>query len=134
MNIYTAIMKAADQIERNPHTFDFVQGRRPNREGNCGTPSCALGWVGFFAQSKEQYWTGVCQELFGMDPMDWYDFLSKEAGSFNSWTSSPQECARVLRLYAAKHHAKPVQRTPDWQAMAAIQTVAADVRSQEVAS
>ena len=44
MNIYNAILKAADHIERNPHLYDFYRSNVPN----CGTPGCMLGWIGHF--------------------------------------------------------------------------------------
>ena len=57
MNVYDAIMKAADQIERYPETFDFGASRIPfTFEGtlqarmlgkNCPV-GCALGWIGHF--------------------------------------------------------------------------------------
>ena len=41
MNIRTAMYKAADSIEQNPHLFDFGSVELPD----CDTPGCALGWV-----------------------------------------------------------------------------------------
>jgi hypothetical protein len=45
MNIYNAIMKAADQVETHPESFDFWVNDIPER---CGSPGCALGWIGFY--------------------------------------------------------------------------------------
>src|ERR1700760_2850261 len=46
MDTYQAILRAADHIDRQPQLFDFERTRIP---GNCRTPACALGWIGFFA-------------------------------------------------------------------------------------
>lgn len=51
------------------------------------------------------------------------------------WSNNALECARGLRLYAAKYHSeeKPKAVTvPDWNAIASKWTVSDDLRSQEV--
>ena len=45
--IREAILKAADHIERNPREFNFSSTSIPSERG-CGTPGCALGWIGYF--------------------------------------------------------------------------------------
>ena len=45
MNIRTAILKAADSIEQNPHLFSFKSLAIPNKD--CGTPGCAIGWIAY---------------------------------------------------------------------------------------
>lgn len=151
MNIYTAIMKAADHIERHPSQFKFAQLGIPPRS-DCGTPGCALGWIGFFAGKRGGLLGPVCRNeatsparqlaltpdgpLLPMEltQKEFYERMNEAVGG--GWSGDAAICSAGLRLYAAKYHAptKPVQQPPDWQAMAAIQTVAADVRSQEVAS
>lgn len=41
-SIYTAIMKAADTIERHPELYNFLSNEVPD----CGSPGCLLGWIG----------------------------------------------------------------------------------------
>lgn len=142
MNIYTAIMKAADWIESHPSEFKFFSISVPDAPG-CGTPGCAIGWIGTFAGNRKGF-TRVYSEILGVgSDIEFYsrmDKLSAPGAGYcdgtTQWRHQASECGRVLRLYAAKYHApaKPAQQPPDWQAMAAVQTVAADVRSQEVAS
>ena len=43
--IREAILAAADQIDRRPHTFVFCEASVPVSEYACG---CALGWIGYF--------------------------------------------------------------------------------------
>ena len=47
MNVYEAIVKAAWAIENHPQEFDFNSQVYPPGPG-CGTPGCALGWIGTF--------------------------------------------------------------------------------------
>jgi hypothetical protein len=109
-------MRAADHIERNPHLFEFLRIAVPE----CGSPGCAIGWVGHFAgQERGRIVDGVCTDFFGVAPLTFYERLDKVYGS-TGWQNDPAQCASALRLYAAKYLAppKPVQPTPDWNAMA----------------
>ena len=125
MNTRNAILKAADYIEANPSLFLWSETYIPN---DCGTPGCALGWIGFFANAANNmsnYWAasykdsprctisavtaggypsemGIDQEVF----YDRMDDLSKimHEGAFVGWHHSAKECATLLRLYADKYH------------------------------
>lgn len=44
--IRSAILRAADRIEREPGCYNFGSIDTP-RSGGCGTPHCMLGWIGF---------------------------------------------------------------------------------------
>lgn len=114
MNIYNAIMKAADHIERNPGEFRFSSIGLPKGIG-CGAPGCALGWIGFFAGVAHKTFdtislvaTNGVSERPGVSPL-----LSIDQGTFykrmnelaSGWTFDSSECAKGLRLYAAKYHA-----------------------------
>jgi hypothetical protein len=111
-NIYTAIMKAADHIERHPRDFDFSVGDIPSE---CGTPGCALGWIGHFA-GKSGTFMDVCECLGLVEPIADKQFYRRmDAVVYalpyhDDWYRSAKRCAHVLRLYAAKYHApaKPV--------------------------
>ena len=52
MNVREAILAAADHIETYPKKFSFASVEVPSRR-SCGTPGCALGWIGHFAGSIE---------------------------------------------------------------------------------
>lgn len=54
-DIYHAIFKAADSIERNPHLYDFWQ----NDITDCGSPHCILGWVGVHLGIKGKDFEGI---------------------------------------------------------------------------
>lgn len=129
MNIYTAIMKAADTIERYPDSFSFGSCTVPKGH-DCGTPGCALGWIAFYLGHERG------SRIVEIDAAinrrsEFYDAMKQLSPGYASWIGNAATCAKTLRLYAAKYHA-PAKQPPDWLAMAAKQTIAADVRSQEV--
>jgi hypothetical protein len=113
VNIRQAILKAADHIERNPRSFDFHRLTVP---GGCGTPGCALGWIGYFGGVKSDCdglqasnidvsrfiglngETGVFYKRLGdvlksSGRTDWY-----------SWSQRADYCAEALRIYADLYH------------------------------
>ncbi len=112
MNIREAILKAADHIERNPRMFNFDEVVVP---GNCGTPGCALGWIGHFSGVRPtdlQIWAfvnrDVCKPILGMPAGTFYDRMDELHGQ-TTWRHSAAECAFALRLYADKYHPAEVQ-------------------------
>ena len=135
MDIRQAILKAADWIEGHPSEFLFSSSSRPSHPG-CGTPGCALGWIGTFlyADAELKPWPsfGSCLPDLGFkDSLDFYCLLSEAENGVKrnptavdgpthwtygaSWVYKAEGCARALRLYADKYH--PII-TPDWEAMA----------------
>jgi hypothetical protein len=132
VNIYDAIMKAADHINRNPSDFDFMR-YRPSK---CGTPGCALGWISFFAKTPVDDHHRGALPLMGLDlsAMGAWNFYDRMHALDEDWKDTAANCARTLRLYAEKHHGheKPKPTAPDWNATAANWTVGDDVRSQEL--
>jgi hypothetical protein len=107
MNIRDAILQAADHIEGNPTDFYFSATDVPD---NCGTPGCALGWIGFFAGVRRgsPYYT-VCDQLgLPVAPVSLEDgdrsFYDRMHSVSEDWVNDPLECARALRLYADKYH------------------------------
>jgi hypothetical protein len=70
--MYESIMKAAEQIEQWPDSFKFMATGIPKKSGGninfCGSPGCALGWIGFFRgfRSGGVHWhsfSSVCEEM-----------------------------------------------------------------------
>jgi hypothetical protein len=105
--IRQAILSAADHIEARPEDFDFGTGEVPR---SCGTPGCALGWIGFYVGGYKDY-AAVSEGVFGMDRIEFYQRLTNlERGdsdknwSYGDWTHGAVACARALRLYADKYH------------------------------
>lgn len=141
MNVYDAMMKAADQIEARPDLFRFMSSDVP---ANCGSPGCALGWIGHFARRRDlTRHDQVSKGLLGLHPLEFYKRLSELDGEspefriIGDWADDPALCASTLRAYAAKYHGdeKPKLVTPpNWQAIASKWTVGDDVRSQELVS
>lgn len=131
MDIYNAMMKAADYIEANPQVLNMHNVQIPEAEGRDG---CALGWTGYFLGLTG----GVYKEihpLLGIDIYTGGEFfwrMGELNGGANSgkWFESATEVARTMRLYAAKYHAPAV---PDWNAIASRQTIAEHEKSQELA-
>ena len=121
MDIYTAVLRAADHIERNPHLFDFNACGTPART-DCGTPACALGWIGHFLGivPKTQELRSVADALgFGDCGLGFYERMDEVYGSYE-WMISAAACAKGLRLYAARYLSPPKAVVPAgyWDRMA----------------
>lgn len=104
MNTYEAIMRAANHIERNPSSFDFDKTDIPAPD--CGTPGCALGWIGCFAGItggiEEVADHGEGNSLLKIDQKIFYRRMDELAGAL--WIWSATKCATGMRLYAEKYH------------------------------
>ena len=118
MDIRTAILKAADHIERNPDSFRYSANSKPD----CGTPGCMLGWIGIYM--------GVTTHFPGAFVCDVAAAISTSLGAFiqrtrdiregNAWyydCSTPQllaaaNAANVMRAYADKYHPAAKQDLP----------------------
>lgn len=100
-DIRTAILKAADWIEKNPEQFAFTAIRVPE----CGTPGCALGWISHFYGVKARsydYGRDVFEPLGISYDTDFYRRVDSLVAS--GWTRNPSLCAQGMRLYADKYH------------------------------
>lgn len=133
MNIYDAIMKAADHIERYPKNFNFFRTSIP---ADCGTPGCALGWVMHFSGAR---WRPNCDAIdgvaaVGVDSTMFYQRMSEIS---REWADTAQHCVSTLRLYAEKYHGndrpKPVT-VPNWQTIAERPLIPEHVKSEELVS
>ncbi len=106
MNIRQAILKAADSIEDNPKLFLFSCVSIPSPD--CGTPGCAIGWIGYHMGLPTGEWMGAgdrsIYSLLGIDKYDCcFEHLTETVGS-RKWMGSAKKCAKALRLYADVHH------------------------------
>jgi hypothetical protein len=109
MNIYEAIMKAADQIEEDPSSFRFSATGIPHA---CGTPGCALGWIGFYAGMRRQALKYVSFEdvarMLDLCSTVFYTRMDDLTSGFLRnrywWRNEAATCAKSLRKYAEKYH------------------------------
>lgn len=107
MNIRQAILKTADLFESQPHLFNFQRIRFPD----CGTPGCAIGYVGYFLGITDSTVHPVCQQILGVDSDVFYDRMSISAMQRGGvWTRDANECVARLRIYADKYH--PAEPAP----------------------
>jgi hypothetical protein len=118
MDIRQAILKAADYIEANPSEFDFNAFCIPHP---CGSPGCALGWIGYFSGLKPETFgfSRVAHEVMnlgipGHGEFVFYQRMDAICGGRYRWKQSAELCAHTLRGYADKYHPAPVV-TPDWE-------------------
>lgn len=130
MNIYDAIMKAADHIERYPREFNFDSCSVPKGPG-CGTPGCAVGWMIFFFGSKELTFGRFARAHMGIEH-EGHFYKRMNAFDFDDgpdWMKDARRCARNLRLYAAKYHSheKPQPVAPDWVDACGLQRIPTEV-------
>ena len=122
MNIRTATLKAADSIEQNPDNYLFMSNQKPD----CGTPGCALGWVGFHLGVAENengcslYHLVVADVLGFIAPPDTFVYADRpfygrmdDINNSIEWRHSAKKCAAALRLYADKYHPADNQGMPD---------------------
>lgn len=111
MNIYNPIMKAADHIEANPALFDFQSTEIPR----CGTPGCALGWIGHFMGrpaelSKDEYFSYSAVAIYTLKLGPWivadrnFYKLLDDLTNRSRWRDNAIECAKALRLFAASYY------------------------------
>lgn len=126
-SLYTAIMKAADHIERYPQAFDFGEISVPPV---CGTPGCALGWIGHFAElpvasplrlvahydPTSRWRPDEAMPLMGVLTQD--EFYDRMDAFCVDWRHDATNCANALRLYAEKYHGHEKPQVPDWLALA----------------
>ncbi len=100
MNIYDATMRAADHIEVHPELWSFGRISVPE----CGSPGCALGWVGHFAgvPAGESIY-GVYKILGVSKGSDFYDRLHELNDDSTDWQFNAPKIPKLLRLYANKY-------------------------------
>jgi hypothetical protein len=103
MNIYDAIMAAADHIEAHPKLFDYQETTVPG----CGSKGCAVGWIAYFQRVKQAFdLDELCQSAIGV--RYWNDFVPRMDSlekREDYWRVNAASCARTLRAYAGKYHA-----------------------------
>ena len=100
MNVREAILKAAAHIEKNPNEFDFMAVCFP--EPGCGTPGCALSWIGSFLGKRATYGvTTLSIEVLAVSTWTFYERMKQFE---NNWRHEADSCARALRQYADAYH------------------------------
>lgn len=74
----------------------------------CGSPGCAVGWVAHFrgVMPSVRVIDEMCMDALGIQY--WGTFVPRMDSLERPeeyWRSNADECAAVLRRYAARHHA-----------------------------
>lgn len=107
MNVRQAILKAANLIENKPGMWDFGQCVVPP----CGSPGCALGWIGAFMGVGARTDVGqVSYAVLGLDAGAFYGRMSDINCALQDWFDKPswhvsaETAATCLRLYADRYH------------------------------
>ena len=100
MNIYDATMRAADHIEARPDLWSFSRINVPE----CGSPGCAIGWIGHFSGVKAGESIYDVYKTLGIKTgTDFYDQMSVLNGDDgNLWQCETRQVPKLLRLYADK--------------------------------
>lgn len=117
MDAYHVILRAADHIQSNPHLFEFERTRVP---GNCRTPGCALGWIGFFGGRTQARipvmfgfsyvhrgiaivtLDGAADPIISVTAREFYQRMDSLA--VGNWREDAAACAEAMRLYAVRFH------------------------------
>jgi hypothetical protein len=108
VDIRTAILKAAEHVERHPDDWNFFSIRTPT----CGSQGCAIGWVAAY-MDMSGFVHELCFKVFGVRNEEFYDRM--RALGCQLACALPLQVAQGLRAYANKYHPAP---TPNWQALA----------------
>jgi len=111
MNIYEAIMKAADVIEQHWERYDYGVVRTPA----CGSPACMWGHIGAaLGMPADTPINLVADKAAGVSCTHLYNFFD-EHFEHEGWRHPNNRLAisSALRLYAAKYHAPVKPRRTD---------------------
>lgn len=107
MNLREATLKAADQIEQHPETFDFMSCHLPDL--SCGTPGCALGWIAIFAGIRppkselgDANTIGFIAAEMKVSQSEFYGRMDECCDMDTEWIDNPAVCAKGLRIYAER--------------------------------
>jgi hypothetical protein len=128
VNVYEAVMKAADHIERNPWRYDFCRAiNSPGVDGN----GCLVGWIAFYMgetagqrcgeslDAPEEIEASLCKRLLGIGFSDFVyrmGLLNHELRE--AFTSHAPTAATCLRRYASKYLTPPAPKY-NFEALAA---------------
>jgi hypothetical protein len=139
MSTYSAMLRAADHIEKHPRLFDFSRTRIPP---DCGTPGCALGWIGHFAgrtKARLRVMFGlsyvhrgiaIVTPEAGLEPIIPITarafYMRMDSLSAGNWRQDALICATAMRLYAERFHG-PISLEPAYLAFRSSLNSAADV-------
>lgn len=96
----SAILQAADHIEKHPELFDYAEGLTPH----CGTQACAAGWIGAFyglEEGADITDREASESMLGVDYWTFDDRMDELNNKVEeNWMRDAMACAQTLRLYA----------------------------------
>ena len=107
-----AVLLAAEQIEREPESYEFLASSKPNPK--CGSPGCVLGWIGYYMDLPVEMINNILWFKGGLDAVaqsigvdsegDFYDLMEDATRSEElaglSWRDYPEVAVKALRLFA----------------------------------
>lgn len=97
--IRSAILRTAELFEREPGMFMFHNCDIPG----CGTPACALGWIGAYLGIRAGEGIFLASEAMGhADTGRFYSDMWTISPS--GWRTTPQVLVKNLRAYADKFY------------------------------
>jgi len=99
VNIYDAIMKAADTIEKTPHLYNF----QAIRVHDCNTPQCMLGWIGHYLGMEGARVYGDVMGVLGLNKnanISIGHALGYNPRMHGDYVASPKAAAELLRYFA----------------------------------
>jgi hypothetical protein len=98
-----AILRAADRIERDPTSYDYLGGLNVPRHG-CGTIACMWGWIGFELGMEAGTCNASVAEAIGASfrSTDHLYSFCRDYGDFPHHEASTAPAA--LRAYADKYY------------------------------
>lgn len=101
LDVRSAILKAADWIEKNPSKYSFQSTRIPE----CGSPGCMIGFIGMFAGCKGNVFD-VSPALLGKTHNKFVTeiFAIRSENGGGQVTTDASVAAACLRLYADRFH------------------------------
>lgn len=107
MNIYDAIMKAADTIEKRPDLYQFMANDIPD----CGSPGCLLGWIGHHMGLRGNVFETVMplmgdNNLDALETLRYWNSPTSRSLSFGPIGQDPKAAVAHLRWLAPQF--KPV--------------------------
>lgn len=100
MDKYSAIMAAADFIERNPERYSYMQVDAPCKDGD--GRGCMIGWIGTFMGMEKQFAGDIMEKVTGKRAWmpDTAFGIDMGQNKYLGHTRDPKIAAEMMREFA----------------------------------